>query len=122
MNACPLDICASSGTVTSAIIAALSAQEPDEEADSVPGGAPGVVVVEASGANVAAISVGRESPSLVGGRVDVTKIEMVGAGVSSETVMHEPRRRLVRRDTIQIFFMQKFYWVKLAECGIVTCT
>jgi hypothetical protein len=91
-------------------MAALSVQEPDEEADSVPGG---VVVVEASGADVAAICVGRESPSLVGGRVDVMKIDTVGAGVSSETVMHEPRSRLARRDTIQIFCIQRFYRGKI---------
>ena len=124
VNVCPGDICVSSGTVTSAIIRALSWQVPAEDAPAVvavsaPPGVPGVVLVDESGVDGEGVSVSRDKPGLVGGRVDVMKIDLVGAGVSSETLMHEPRLRLMRESNIQIFFIQGFYMEKITECRII---
>lgn len=110
----PLDIGALSGTVTSAIMSALSSQSLPEDAPvakAVPvlPGVPGVVVVDESGVDGGGVSVGKAKPGLVGGRVDVTKIALVGTGVSSENVMHELRLRLVSRSNVQIFFISGFY-------------
>jgi hypothetical protein len=80
--------------------------EPLAEADAVP---PGVVVVDASGVEVNGIAVGKDKPGLVGGRVEVTKAGGAGVPVSCETLMQEPRLRLVSRISIQIFFIQRFY-------------
>ena len=79
----------------------------------VPFGVPGVAVVDGSGVDGAAVSVGRDKPGLVGGRVEVTKTGLVGAGVSSETLMQEPRLRLRMESNIQIFFIQGFYFAKI---------
>jgi hypothetical protein len=95
-----------SGTVTSSRSTALSWHEPAAEGEAVPSG---VVVVEASGVeavDVDGASVGRDSPGLVGGRVDVTKAGGTAVLVSSETLMQEPRLRLVSRMRIQIFFIR----------------
>jgi hypothetical protein len=73
---------------------------------SVPLGVPGVVVVDGSGVDGEGVSVGRDKPGLVGGRVDVMKTDLVGAGVSSETLMQEPRLRLRRASSIQVFFIR----------------
>jgi hypothetical protein len=70
---------------------------------------PGVPVVDGSDVDAGGVSVGRDKPGRVGGRVDVTKIDLVDAGVSSDTVIHEPRLRLMIESNIQIFFMQGFY-------------
>jgi hypothetical protein len=72
----------------------------------VPLGVPGVVVVDESGVDGEGVSVGRDKPGLVGGRVDVMKTDLVGAGVSSETLMQEPRLRLRRASSIQVFFIR----------------
>jgi hypothetical protein len=72
----------------------------------VPLGVPGVVVVDESGVDGRGVSVGRDKPGLVGGRIEVTKTDLVGAGVSSETLIQEPRLKLVSRITIQIFFIK----------------
>jgi hypothetical protein len=114
----------SSGTVTSAIIRALSWQAPLEDAPAVvavpvPLGVPGVVVVDESGVDGEGVSVGRDKPGLVGGRVDVMKTDLVGAGVSSETLMQEPRLRLRRASSIQVFFIQGFYFENITECRII---
>ena len=77
------------------------------DAVSLPAGVPGVVVVDASGVDAGGVSVGRDKPGRVGGRVDVMKIDLVGAGVSSETLMHEPRLRLMMESKIQIFFITR---------------
>jgi hypothetical protein len=69
-------------------------------------GVPGVVVVDESGMDGRGVSVGRDKPGLVGGRIEVTKTDLVGAGVSSETLIQEPRLKLVSRITIQIFFIK----------------
>jgi hypothetical protein len=124
VNFTPLDIGALSGTVTSAIIKALSSQVPPEDAPAgtgvpVPLGVPGVVVVEASGVVVDGVSVGRDKPGCVGGRVEVTKIGAVATGVSSETVMQEPRLRLSMESHIQIFFIPGFYFGNITECRII---
>jgi hypothetical protein len=79
---------------------------PVETAVPVPFGVPGVVIVDESGVEAEAVSVGRDKPGLVGGRVEVMKTDLVGAGISSETLMQEPRLRLVSRINIQIFFMR----------------
>ena len=72
----------------------------------VPSGVPGVVVVNAaSGVEVGGTSVGRDSPGFVGGRVDVTKRGGALVACSCETLMQEPRLRLVSRISIQIFFI-----------------
>jgi hypothetical protein len=125
VNVSPFGIGALSGTVTSAIIRALSSQALPEEAPvattvPVPPGVPGVVVVEESGVDGGGVSVGRDKPGLVGGRVDVMKTDLVGAGVSSETLMHEPRLRLMRESNIQIFFIQGFYFASITECSIIS--
>lgn len=114
-----------SGTVTSAIIKAPSSQAlpedaPVETAVPVSLGVPGVVVVDESGVDGEGVSVGRDKPGLVGGRVDVMKTDLVGAGVSSETLMHEPRLRLMRESNIQIFFIQGFYFAIITECSIIS--
>jgi hypothetical protein len=80
--------------------------EPLAEADAIP---PGVVVVDASGVAVGGTSVGKDKPGLVGGRVEVTKAGGADVPVSCETLMHDPRLRLVSRMSIQIFFIQRFY-------------
>jgi hypothetical protein len=80
---------------------------------SLPLGVPGVVVVDGSGVDGEGVSVGRDKPGLVGGRVDVMKTDLVGAGVSSETLMHEPRLRLMMESNIQIFCMRGFYFGKI---------
>ena len=95
-----------SGTVTSSSSTALSLHEPLAEAGAVP---PGVVVVDASGVAVGGTSVGKAKPGLVGGKVEVTKAGGAGVPVSCETLMHDPRLRLVSRMSIQIFFIQRFY-------------
>ena len=125
VNVSPGDIRVSSGTVTSAIIRALSWQVPPEDTPAgiavpVPPGVPGVVVVDESGVAGEGVSVGRDNPGLVGGRVDVMKTDLVGAGVSSETLMHEPRLRLMRESNIQIFFIQGFYFAMITECSIIS--
>ena len=86
---------------------------------SVPLGVPGVVVVDESAVDGEGVSVGRDKPGRVGGRVEVTKIGRVGAGVSSETLMHEPRLRLMMESNIQIFFMRGFYCANITECCII---
>jgi hypothetical protein len=70
-------------------------------------------VVEESGVAAGGVSVGRDKPGLVGGSVEVMKIDLVGAGVSSETLMHEPRLRLMMESNIQIFCMGGFYLGKI---------
>ena len=98
-----------SGTVTSSRSTALSLHEPASEADAVP---PGVVVVDESGVEaveVGGTSVGKDKPGLVGGRVEVTKAGGADIAVSCETLMQEPRLKLVSRMSIQIFFIQRFY-------------
>jgi hypothetical protein len=93
-----------SGTVTSSRRTALSLQGP--AADAVP---PGVVVVDASGVEaveVGGTSVGRDKPGLVGGKVEVTKAGGADVSVSCETLMQEPRLRLVSRIKIPIFFIR----------------
>lgn len=114
VNTSPGDIRVSSGTVTSAIIKALSWQAPPEDAPtvvraSVPLGVPGVVVVDESEVDGEGVSVGRDKPGLVGGRVEVMKTDLGGGGVSSETLMHEASVKVMRSITIQIFFMRGFY-------------
>src|SRR5688572_508945 len=118
VNVSPGDIWVSSGTVTSAIIRALSWQAPPEDAPavvviSVPPGVPGVVVVGESGVDGEGVSVGSDMPGLVGGRVDVTKTDLAGADVSSETFMHEASVRVMSSITVQIFFMRGFYIAKI---------
>jgi hypothetical protein len=110
VNVCPFDICVSSGTVTSAIIRALSWQMPPADSPAVtavpvPAGVPGVAVVEASGVDDMGVSVGSARPGRVGGRVEVTKTGRVGAGVSPEILTHEPRLRLRMASKIQMFFI-----------------
>src|SRR5215207_1557022 len=111
VNFCPFAIWVLSGTVTSSIITALSWQEPavapSATAVPPPDGVPGVVVVDSSGVEGSGVSVGRDKPGRVGGRVEVTKSGAAGAGVSSETLIQEPRMRLVSRINIQIFFMPR---------------
>ena len=63
-------------------------------------------MVDESGVDGEGVSVGRAKPGLVGGSVDVMKTDLVGAGVSSETVIQEPRLRLKKASSIQIFFMR----------------
>ena len=75
--------------------------------------------MDESGVDGAGVSVGRDKPGRVGGRVEVMKIGLVGTGVSSETLMHEPRLRLMRESNIQIFFIQGFYMEKITECRII---
>jgi hypothetical protein len=100
-----------SGTVTSSRRMALSWHEPAADVvPEVPSGVPGVVVVDPSGVDVSETSVDRAKPGFVGGRVDVTKRAGAEVGVSCETVIQEPRLRLVSRSKIQVFFMQKFYF------------
>jgi len=118
------DICVSSGTVTSAIIKALSWQAPPEEAPavvaaSVPPGVPGVVVVDESGVDGEGVSVGRNKPGLVGGRVEVMKTDLVGSGVSSETLRQEPSVNVMSSRMIQIFFIRGFYFANITECRII---
>lgn len=76
--------------------------------------------MDESGVAGEGVSVGRDNPGLVGGRVDVMKTDLVGAGVSSETLMHEPRLRLMRESNIQIFFIQGFYFAMITECSIIS--
>jgi hypothetical protein len=124
VNVSPGDIWVSSGTVTSAIIRALSWQASPEDASavvavSVPPGVPGVVVVDVSGVDGEGVSVGRDKPGFVGGRVDVMKTDLVGAGVSSETLMHEASVKAISSITIQIFFMWGFYNAMITKCRII---
>ena len=93
------------------------ADSPEGSAVPLPSGVPGVV--DESGVDAGGVSVGRDKPGLVGGRVEVTKIDLVGAGVSSETLMHEPRVRLMMESRIQIFFIQGFYLANSTECRII---
>jgi hypothetical protein len=79
----------------------------DPAADVV---APGVVVLDASEVEVGGISVGRDNPGFVGGRVEVTKRGGVFVAGSCETLIQEPRLRLMSRISIQIFFIQRFYF------------
>jgi len=70
---------------------------------------PGVVVVDASGVeavDVGGNSVGRDNPGLVGGKVEVTKAGGTDVPISCETLMQEPRLRLVSRISTQIFFIR----------------
>ena len=86
---------------------ALSLHEPS--VDVVPG-VPGVVVVDASGVELGGISVDRDKPAFVGGRVDVTNRTGGAVGVSGETLIQEAKVRLVNRSSIQVFFMENFYF------------
>jgi hypothetical protein len=110
INFSPFDIGALSGTVTSAIIKALSSQAlPEaaavETAVPAPLGVPGVVVVDESAVDGRGVSVGRDKPGFVDGRAKVTKMGAAVAASSCETFIQAPRLRLVSRSNIQIFFM-----------------
>jgi hypothetical protein len=78
---------------------------------------PGVVVIRASGVPVGGIGVGRDRPGFVGGRVEVTKRTGAAVTVSCETLMQEPRLRLMTRINIQNFFIPEFYFeiIRLAS-------
>jgi hypothetical protein len=65
-----------------------------------------VVVVDVSEGEVGGTSVGRDNPGFVGGRVEVTKRGAALVAFSCETLMQEPRLRLMSRSSIQIFFMR----------------
>jgi len=62
--------------------------------------------MDESGVDVGGMSVGRDRPGLVGGRVEVTKAGGADVSVSWETLMQEPRLRLVSRIKIQNFFIR----------------
>jgi hypothetical protein len=64
-----------------------------------------VIVVDESGLPVDGTPVGRDKPGLVGGRVEVTNAGGAEVAVSWETLMHDPRLKLVSRIAIQIFFI-----------------
>jgi len=89
----------------------------ESPADSPAGtGVPGVPVEDGSDLEPTGVSVGRDRLCLVGGRVEVTKTDLVGAGVSSETLMHEPRLRLMMASNSQILFIQEFYIANIKIC------
>jgi len=54
---------------------------------------------------VGGTSVGRDKPGFVGGKVEVTKRGGALVAVSCETLMQEPRLRLVTWIITQIFFI-----------------
>ena len=77
VNTWPLVITVLSGTVTSSIMAALSWHAPLAAAVEPVAGvevvsAPGVLVIDGSGVEVSAVSVGSTSATRVGGSVEVT--------------------------------------------------
>jgi hypothetical protein len=65
------------------------------------------------GVPVGGTAVGRVKPCFVGGRVEVTKRGGASGGVSSATVTQEVRMKMVRRVMVQIFFMGRFYLIRI---------
>jgi hypothetical protein len=94
-----------SGTVTSAIIAALSLHAPVEDVDAVPPGVPGVVVVDASSVDADGVSVSSDRPAFVGGRVEVTNRIGVSVAGSGAIFMHDDRLKAISRMNIRVFFI-----------------
>jgi hypothetical protein len=83
-----------------------------------------VVVVDASGVDaveLSGIAVGNDKPGLVGGSVEVTKAAGAPVAVCSDTLMQEPRLRLVSRMKIQIFFIRGGLYFKSIKPILIGC-